>query len=661
MKNKLVLKMAWRNLKAYKNFQIPFIISASMMGMLFFVAASLLDNNFVNTRHKLLIQVIFFSTIIVGIFSAVFIAYANKLISKERTRELSLYGILGLEKKHINSIMIAEQNICFGIITLMSIAGGRILGKITFLLLNKITGSAGVPLMEYPLTLNPIIITLIMLLLVYLAIVLRGVGKIYKSSPIELMSSNKKPESEPKSRWILTILGSLFLGGGYFVALTTEGTLKALFTFFGAVLAVIVGTYLLFISLGTIVLKLLRRRKKYYYKAENFLTISGMLYRVKGNSLSLASVALLSTSIILTISMTSMAYLQTDKIVNRVMIDDNMLEITQSFAGNYYDQKNIKGDDIKQKLNKINRGKEKISDFRYTKSVLGCGSYKNGRLESFSKGDKKIGDVLFVVAVTLDGYNKVMGTNYTLASDEIMIANAEKKMIGIKTINIYDKDTKVKKHLKKGFNGNLGVDSCTIVLPTEVDLKNFASSYEDGVGNANENLNYKIKAFWNIKNKEANYEDRIEKVFDEYGAFQFQSRDETKKEIMAVNGGFLFLGILVGSIFLMGTILVIYYKQISEGLADRKNYQIMSKVGMPDSIVRKTTRTQILWIFFLPLVVAIVHCSFASKMVFQLMRLFGITDIWFFAENLMIVTGVFIVIYLITFIMTSKVYYKTVS
>ena len=331
MKSSLMLKMAWRNLTAYKQFNIPFIIASSFMGMLFFIGASLLDNDFVKTRHESLVMVMGFAVIIVGIFSIVFITYANKLISKQRGKELALYGILGLEKRHINGIMLTEQNICFVVITLISLVGGRVFGKLTFLLFNKITGSGGVPLMKYPVTASPIIMTLGVLFAAYLYVAIRGVGKIYKSSPIELMSGSKKPEGEPKNRWILMVLGLLFLGGGYFVALTTEGTIAALTIFFGAVLAVIVGTYLLFISLGTFVLKALRRRKRYYYKPENFLTISGMLYRINSNGMGLGSIALLSTSIILTIAMTSTAYLQVDKIVESSFLDDQ--QITRGISG----------------------------------------------------------------------------------------------------------------------------------------------------------------------------------------------------------------------------------------------------------------------------------------------------------------------------------------
>ena len=287
MKNKLKRRIAWRNVVSYKQFMLPFILCSSIMGMLFFIGASLLDNKFVQERNAYLIYIMRFSVVLVGIFAVIFTVYCNSLISKVRSKEIALYEILGMEKKHINGIMFIEQNICFLAIAVLSIAGGRVFGKALFLIFNKITGSQGVPLMEYPLTMQPVILTIAVIAISYVIIVIKGIGKIYRSSPIELMSSKHTREGEPKNRYILLVIGALFLGCGYFAALTTKGTLDAMIIFFLAVIAVVIGTYLLFISLGSIVLKALRRNKKFYYKAENFLSISGMLHRINSNGLSL--------------------------------------------------------------------------------------------------------------------------------------------------------------------------------------------------------------------------------------------------------------------------------------------------------------------------------------------------------------------------------------
>lgn len=670
MKSSLMLKMAWRNLTAYKQFNIPFIIASSFMGMLFFIGASLLDNDFVKTRHESLVMVMGFAVIIVGIFSIVFITYANKLISKQRGKELALYGILGLEKRHINGIMLTEQNICFVVITLISLVGGRVFGKLTFLLFNKITGSGGVPLMKYPVTASPIIMTLGVLFAAYLYVAIRGVGKIYKSSPIELMSGSKKPEGEPKNRWILMVLGLLFLGGGYFVALTTEGTIAALTIFFGAVLAVIVGTYLLFISLGTFVLKALRRRKRYYYKPENFLTISGMLYRINSNGIGLGSIALLSTSIILTIAMTSTAYLQVDKIVESSFLDDQ--QITRGISGDeeFYQNNSPLEEKIEKTIYDTAKGDESIENLRFYRSSMSPVDLDKGEMKPiYSPGSPKAKaynemNVRYLVIIPLEDYNKVMGTDYKLDGNEVIIERGHSDIGGRDTFKLAGTERKVTHKFDGNIGGDLAVESATIIVPNFDDfrkvLEYYANSDVELNGKKISQMNYNLNAIWHVRNRQADYEKRMENACqDDY--ILYGSRENARKLIMDFNGGFFFIGILIGSIFLIGAILIMYYKQISEGLEDRKNYEIMAKVGLPDKIVRKTTRRQILWIFFLPLAVAVMHCIVASKIVFQIMRLFLVKEVWFFAENLVIVTGGFVVLYLLVYLVTSKIYYRIVS
>ena len=670
MKSSLTLKMAWRNLIAYKQFNIPFIISSSLMGMLFFVGASLLDNDFVRSRHEELVMVMGFAVVIVGIFSVVFMTYANKLISKQRGKELALYGILGLEKRHINGIMLMEQNICFAVIALISLLGGRVFGKVTFLLFNKITGAGGVPLMKYPVTTLPILLTAGMLFVAYLYIALRGVGKIYKSSPIELMSSSKKREGEPKNRWILLVLGLIFTGGGYFVALTTEGTIATLTVFFGAVIAVIIGTYLLFISLGTFVLKALRRRRRYYYKPENFLSISGMLYRINSNGLSLGSIALLSTSIILTVAMTSMAYFQVDKIVEASLPDDQQISRGISVDEELYKDSTPLKENIENKIYDNVKGDETIENLRFFRSSMSTIDLDKGVMKPvYPPGSPKAKEykdlnVMYVVFIPLEDYNKIVGKDYKLKSDEVIIDRGYSDIGKIDSFELAGSKRKVAHKFEGNIGGNVAVESATIVVPNFddflKDVEYYAVSDIEINGEKVSQMNYTLNGVWHVANKQADYDKRIQNAgWDDY-VFH-ESRESTRKIIMEFNGGFFFIGILIGSIFLIGAILIMYYKQISEGLEDRKNYEIMAKVGLPDKIVRKTTRRQILWIFFLPLAVAVMHCIVASKIVFQLMRLFMVKEVWFFAENLGIVTGGFVVLYLLVYLVTSKIYYRIVS
>ena len=665
MKNKLKRRIAWRNVVSYKQFMLPFILCSSIMGMLFFIGASLIDNKFVQERNPSLVSIMSIAVTLVGIFSVIFITYCNRLISKSRSKEIALYEILGMEKKHINAIMFIEQNICFLAISMLSIAGGRIFGKALFLIFNKITGSQGVPLMEYPLTMKPVLLTIAVIGISYLIIAINGIGKIYRSSPIELMSSKHKREGEPKNRYILLVIGALFLGGGYFAALTTKGTLDAITIFFFAAIAVVIGTYLLFISLGSIVLKALRRNKKFYYKAENFLSISGMLHRINSNGLSLGSIALLSTMIILTLTITASAYVQTDRLIDQLVDDDYNVDYFMNESHKDYDNYALAEKELKNKIESTTIGNEEIKGLKVYQYYMNGFTLEKGALKHDYKKNPSMGDIYVVSFMTVRDYNNSVGTNYKLGKNEIIMADAKTDLASAKNLVIASKKYKVVNHTKKGTKETLILQGQAIVVPDEDDLFKIVNYYNKDYnlksGQTTSDL-YHISAAWHVDNIKSDYSQRVKTVFESEGdKFSYETREEKRDFLMQINGGFFFIGMLMGTIFLIGSIMIIYYKQISEAFEDRNRYQIMAKVGLPEKIVKRTTRKQILWLFFLPLAVAVIHCAVASKIVFQLMALFAVTDVWFFVGNLLIVIAVFAAIYLIIFIMTSKVYHRIIS
>lgn len=665
MKNKLKRRIAWRNVVSYKQLMLPFIFTSAIMGMLFFIGASLLDNKFVQERNANMISIMSLAVTLVGIFAVVFVTYCNRLISKTRSKEIALYEILGMEKKHINAIMFIEQNICFLAISMLSIAGGRIFGKALFLIFNKITGSQGVPLMEYPLTMKPVLLTIAVIGISYLIIAINGIGKIYRSSPIELMSNKHKREGEPKNRYILLVIGALFLGGGYFAALTTKGTLDAITIFFFAAIAVVIGTYLLFISLGSIVLKALRRNKKFYYKAENFLSISGMLHRINSNGLSLGSIALLSTMIILTLTITASAYVQTDRLIDQLVDDDYNVDYFMNESHKDYDNYALAEKELKNKIESTTIGNEEIKGLKVYQYYMNGFTLEKGALKHDYKKNPSMGDIYVVSFMTVRDYNNRVGTNYKLGKNEIIIADAKTDLASAKNLDIASKKYKVVNHTKKGTKETLILQGQAIVVPDEDDLFKIVNYYNKDYnvksGQTTSDL-YHISAAWHVDNMKSDYSQRVKTAFESEGEkFSYETREEKRDFLMEINGGFFFIGMLMGTIFLIGAIMIIYYKQISEAFEDRNRYQIMAKVGLPEKIVKRTTRKQILWLFFLPLAVAVIHCAVASKIVFQLMALFAVTDVWFFVGNLQTVIAVFAAIYLLIFIMTSKVYHRIIS
>ena len=271
MKSKMASKFAFRNMKANALLLTPFLIASSIMGTLFFVMASLGQNHYIEKNHEYVAILIKFGIFIVGIFTFIFILYANSFLAKRRNKEFALYGILGLEKKHIAKIISIEYILNFLTVSFFSITGGFVLGKLAFVLLNKITKNMTAKIMDYNFSMSSAILTLIFLAIIFILIYLTMIFKIGKSTPIELLSKQKKAEGEPKSKFILGTLGFIILCAGYYLSVTSKGNLSSFFAFFPAVIAVIIGTYLVFIAFSILVLKLLKRNRNLYYKAKNFL------------------------------------------------------------------------------------------------------------------------------------------------------------------------------------------------------------------------------------------------------------------------------------------------------------------------------------------------------------------------------------------------------
>lgn len=419
MKFSMALRLALKNIKANKVFLIPFYISVSLMGMLFFIVFSFSTNKFVLTRHKNIIIFIHLATIIAGIFYLVICFYSNRVISKTRNKEFSLYGVLGLEKKHIAKIIFIEYLINFLTTTFFSLFGGYVFGKLAFIGLNYLLQNE-IPNMNYSTSVFVEIISIVFFFGVFVLMYLKSIVKIGISTPIELMSSAKKSEKEPKVKWILFLLGSIALSFGYYLALKNNTMRSSFPNFFIAVLFVIIGTYFLFISLSILVLKILKRNKKYFYKPQNFISISGMLYRMKSNAVGLASVAILCTSIILTITVTTTIHLSINNTIKSISPRDYTFE--------YYfleKNKNINENEIENEVKRLVDYVNKKSDAKnlFTEiSSVEVVKINNGELKPYFYSEKD-DDYVFMYFQPLKNYNEISEKKYSAKDGEILISS----------------------------------------------------------------------------------------------------------------------------------------------------------------------------------------------------------------------------------------------
>ena len=642
-------KFALQNLKANKLLEIPFVLSSSVMLILFNITASLVNNNYVRTRHQVLPTLIKFGIVILAIFTFIFVQYAATFWLKRRSKEFALYGILGLEKKHVGKIISIEFLILFAIIWFAGIVGGYIFGQLCFLFLNFLMKDVSGRLMDYPFSISALINTTALVVVLYLIIIVGSVLRIYMSTPMELLQRTHKGEGEPKSRIIIMLTGFLLLAAGYGIALFVGGLLSSINYFFVAVLATIFATYLLYATFTVFMLKA-QRNNKSFYTPKKFLSISGLLYRMKGNAISLASISILSAGVIISLSTTIAIY------SNYIKLGDSVMPREYRIAAG---SENISNEAMAKKLQSIVESSvpdtSMIKD-EYTTFDMTVAAVKTGNeISKYKRGSKF--DPIFVIASDLEGYNGRTHQNIKLDEGEILLGENKNNKIS-DTLKIGDIDFKVIKIDSIFPLEYSGVDGYNIVVKDMATLE-FVREALDG-------SDISCSIYWDVDGaNDKEYMNKLTKLVsdmksefkgDGSGLIDVSSRTVMISNQYEVNGGFLLLGVLIGIIFLTGTVLITYYKRISEGFEDREKYQIMKKLGLSDDLIEKTTDSQICLMFYGPLIVAAIHCIVASKIIFRLLGLFGVSDALLYMICLGDVLFIFALIYFVIFKLTSKVY-----
>lgn len=642
-------KFALQNLKANKLLEIPFVLSSSVMLILFYITASLVNNNYVRTRHQVLPTLIKFGIVILAIFTFIFVQYAATFWLKRRSKEFALYGILGLDKKHVGKIISIEFLILFAIIWFAGIVGGYIFGQLCFLFLNFLMRDVSGRLMDYPFSITALINTTALVVILYLIVIIVSGFRIYMSTPMELLQRTHKGEGEPKSRIIIMFAGFLLLAVGYGIALFVGGLLSSINYFFVAVLATIFATYLLYATFTVFILKAQRNNKSFYIP-KRFLSVSGLLYRMKGNAISLASISILSAGVIISLSTTIAIY------SNYIKLGDSVMPREYRIAAG---SENISNEAMAKKLQSLVESSvpdtSMIKD-EYTTFDMTVAAVKTGNeISKYQRGSKA--DPIFVIASDLEGYNGRTHQNIKLDEGEILLGeNKNNKISDI--LKIGDRDFKVIKIDSIFPLEYSGVDGYNIVVKDMSTLE-FVREALDG-------SDISCSIYWDVDGaNDKEYMNKLTKLVsdmksefkgDGSGLIDVSSRTVMISNQYEVNGGFLFLGVLIGIIFLTGTVLITYYKRISEGFEDREKYQIMKKLGLSDDLIEKTTDSQICLMFYGPLIVAAIHCIVASKIIFRLLGLFGVSDALLYMICLGDVLFIFALIYFVIFKLTSKVY-----
>lgn len=658
-------KLAITNIKNNRQFYFPYLLTGIITVAMFYIMCALESNPGIQSMPgaKDLGLILRLGIGVIGIFAVIFLFYTNSFIIKRRKKELGIYNILGMEKRHIAKILSKEAFFT----AIIAIGGGLVTGvlfhKLACMLLYRMIGFNGG--ITFSFSKKGVMITAILFAIVYLLTYIYDLFQVQLANPIELLQSGNKGEREPKTKAIMAVLGVLCLGTGYFIAITTKNPIKALTLFFVAVILVIIGTYLLFTAGSIALLKILRRNKGYYYQTKHFTSVSGMIYRMKQNAVGLANICILSTMILVAVSTTVSLYVGIEDIMKERY--PNEINISA-----YYDT-GVPAEDsiapiveksVKESGRKIRHEEDYLE--LYFAAIKDQGQYSLDKEKVKTAGDRVSG---FVVLTREDCKKKYNEEIPELAENEVALFTIKKT--DMDTLVLENRSYHVKEI--KQFQNTEDfetiadmMDEYYYVIVNDVqDMERLWQLQKDIYQENSSSISRQVRL--DIDGDSEQKKECFENIKTALGPEQakarilIDSRQSNLDEFYQIYGGFLFLGLFLGILFLMITVLIIFYKQISEGYDDKERFSIMEKVGMSNDEVKATIRSQVRTVFFLPILMAAVHVGMAFPMIKRLLSLFGLSNTALFAGCMAGTILVFALIYLLVFLKTSKTYYKIVG
>ena len=665
MNKGMYTKLAITNIKNNRQFYFPYLLTGIITVAMFYIMCALESNPGIQSMPgaKNLGLILRLGIGVIGIFAVIFLFYTNSFIIKRRKKELGIYNILGMEKRHIAKILSKEAFFT----AIIAIGGGLVTGvlfhKLACMLLYRMIGFNGG--ITFSFSKKGVMITAILFAIVYLLTYIYDLFQVQLANPIELLQSGNKGEREPKTKAIMAVLGVLCLGAGYFIAITTKNPIKALTLFFVAVILVIIGTYLLFTAGSIALLKILRRNKGYYYQTKHFTSVSGMIYRMKQNAVGLANICILSTMVLVAVSTTVSLYVGIEDIMKERY--PNEINISA-----YYDTGAPAEDSIEPIVEKsVKESGRKIrheEDYLelYFAAIKDQGQYSLDKEKVKTAGDRVSG---FVVLTREDCKKKYNEEIPELAENEVALFTIKKT--DMDTLVLENRSYHVKEI--KQFQNTEDfetiadmMDEYYYVIVNDVqDMERLWQLQKDIYQENSSSISRQVRL--DIDGDSEQKKECFENIKTALGPEQakarilIDSRQSSLDEFYQIYGGFLFLGLFLGILFLMITVLIIFYKQISEGYDDKERFSIMEKVGMSNDEVKATIRSQVRTVFFLPILMAAIHVGMAFPMIKRLLSLFGLSNTALFAGCMAGTILVFALIYLLVFLKTSKTYYKIVG
>ena len=656
--NKLAVSNLIKNRKLYYPFALAVLLAVTITYLFYSLT---LNPNIGKIRGGETISVTLgLGMVIVTIASAIIVFYANSFVMKNRSKELGIYGMLGLEKRHLIS-MVFKELLIFGSLTLTAGLGlGALFDKLIFALLLKLMNMK----VELVSTFQPIVFILVLIVFgaIFLGLIFINAFRIARMNALQL--SREKASGEKKGRFLSlqTILGLISMGAGYYLAVTVENPLNAVLIFFVAVLLVIFGTYLLFNAGITVFLQILKKNKRYYYQPNNMISLSNLIFRMKKNAVGLATIAILSTMVLVTMSAATSIFSASETF--KKFMNPHDFGITG---------RNVEKEDLDKLLSQYASDKgltvTKKEVFRH--SNFGIESQDGTKLRIFAKGNNFVQPKTIFMVFDQKDYENMTGQKLSLSGNEVGLFTKNKVLEGQKEFTLNDQTYTVKEEIKNDFVlehvpnefNIITSDYNYLVVP---NLQAFIDQYPDsslfdqlyGGMNVTASEEEQLK----LADDFTEYLRNFNRDLNKEGSYVFGSNlADSSAQISALYGGVFFIGIFLSIIFMVGTVLVIYYKQISEGYEDRERFIILQKVGLDQKQIKQTINKQVLTVFFLPLLFAFLHLAFAYHMLSLILKVIGVLDATMMLTVTLSICAIFLIVYVLIFMITSRSYRKIVQ
>ena len=660
--NRLALSNLIKNRKLYYPFALATILAIAIT----YIFTSLTLNPHLDdlTGSDPIKMVLGMGLGIVALSSGIIVLYANSFVMKNRSRELGLYSVLGLEKRHLFSMILKETVIMSFVTLLLGIGVGALFDKLIYAFLQRLIGESTGLVSTFQVMTIPIVLVIFACIFSWLVLV--NGFRLLRLNPLQLTKDGLKGEKKGRFPVIQTLLGLGAMGYGYYLALSVQNPVIAIMSFFLAVLLVILGTYLLFNAGTTVVLQLLKKKKSYYYKPNNMISISNLVFRMKKNAVGLATIAILSSMVLVTLVGAASIYAgKKDYLASSAPHD-------YSVSGNKVDLTSTKKlmDDFL-----IKTGEQANEEVAVSYLLFGIKNQEANKLTVFTKNERKVVPKSIVLVFSQETFKQLTGKELNLSSNQIALYTKNKTLKTQKSLSIDGKNYQIHRQIGDFINKKVPniykiivSDYSYLVVP---DIKIFESSMKgtsiaqatyvgvnvkDPTHDAKKNLDLLDQIAGEATKQLAGQTTGVPESY-----FSANSRYDAEGMVNGFVGGTFFIGIFLSIIFMLGTVLVIYYKQISEGYEDRERFVILQKIGLDDLQVKQTIRKQVLTVFFLPLIFAFIHLAFAYHMISLIVRIIGVLNPDLMLVVTIIVCGVFFLAYIMVFVLTSRSYRRIVS